>query len=171
MRLIRPHGPWTLDMAEKRHFNVQAVSQVFEFLSLCQEMQTTVQDCCWCVKMFFNLSSGIPPSILQLMTLSYSMYRYENQGKFSCMQNVKLVFFAALLPSHSTFPTMNSPQLLLSTICMSLFCSSNFVFNFRHHYPHKAPTLKLTPTACRWSRCNCGLCVQARWTKPLHGYH
>lgn len=119
----------------------------------------------------FNLSSGIPPSILQLMTLSYSMYRYENQGKFSCMQNVKLVFFAALLPSHSTFPTMNSPQLLLSTICMSLFCSSNFVFNFRHHYPHKAPTLKLTPTACRWSRCNCGLCVQARWTKPLHGYH
>lgn len=162
MRLIRPHGPWTLDMAEKRHFNVQAVR--VRYLNSCLSARK-------CVKMFFNLSSGIPPSILQLMTLSYSMYRYENQGKFSCMQNVKLVFFAALLPSHSTFPTMNSPQLLLSTICMSLFCSSNFVFNFRHHYPHKAPTLKLTPTACRWSRCNCGLCVQARWTKPLHGYH
>lgn len=75
------------------------------------------------------------------------------------MQNVKLVFFAALVLSHSTFPTMNSPQLLLSTICMSLFCSSNFVFNFRHHYPHKAPTLKLTPTACVYKPDGPNLCT------------
>lgn len=57
-------------------------------------------------------------------------------------------------------------------LCISL--SLNFMLNFRQHIPHKVSILLLranTPKPCRRGRCNCRLCVQARQTKPLHGYH
>lgn len=74
------------------------------------------------------------------------------------------------ITKHFTNPTLYSP----SPVCLQYaflspaFQVSSFVFNFRHHIPHKAPTSLLrvnTPTARLWSRCNCRLCVQTRWTR------